>query len=431
MQPKSLCEYLGVQSLEQHLKFAIPDIKNLLIKHAIGPSGWWYLEKILDQGHVTVSTLAFSDDNQLLAVGYQSAGVNVWNAQDKVIWQKDIRMPGEMGYHPDVSFIPRSHKLAIACGSPTLDAWDLATCRGKACHQDKHPVVTLDNLIYAASFSKDCSRCVTSSGKAIDVWNAHGARVAHMPIESSITKPSISFDATLVAFAHSTLNVWNISKNTVKKYPALGNLLYTSVLFHPHKNMLVTLARCNENLNAVWDCSQKQRETPICVLPTDTNYCKQANAVMFHPQGHVFAVGYEKNGILLFNMSGDRLLRIEYERYEPCQGIHGLIDAIAFNANGTCLAAGRRAGLVPLWREYTTPTLAQVLFRGALQCYYQECIAKKKSPQFSCVLYDQVVPWMVNKMCLKQEELEPIWSSFPEYMKAVILRTLFYRSGLI
>jgi WD40 repeat protein len=166
---------LSVMQTGQDLKKLVTS--NEVLSHYPATSPLLSLQKILDhiqehnilQGHQeSVSSVAFSPNNQTLASASGDKIVRLWHLNGKL--QKSLQ--GHQGAVYRVSFSPDGQTLATASQDETVKLWNLAgqelkTLRG---HQGS---------VYAFTFSPDGRYLASSSrDKTARLWNREGQTLA-------------------------------------------------------------------------------------------------------------------------------------------------------------------------------------------------------------------------------------------------------------
>ncbi|WNZ25788.1 NACHT domain-containing protein [Leptolyngbya sp. NK1-12] len=332
------------------------------------------------QTFAAIFSIAFSPDNQLLAVGEASGRIYVWRVIDA---QLLFSLEGHTGWPCCLQFSPDGARLASACADYTVKLWDvqtgqlLTTLRGH------------NGWVYSLSFNPEGTILASgSSDQTIKLWDAQTGQllndyqahlgtvrsVAFLPAENFINSPhhpilvsggddhliklwdidtghqltalqghqdwihsiAVSSDGLRIASGSSdyTIKLWDVQTG------ALLNTLTS------HTETVMSIAFSADNLTLVsgsddWTIKRWNVETGK-LLQTLQGHLNPVNSIALSPNGLLLASGSLDQTIKLWDAQTGQLLR-------TLQGYVLWMRSISFSPDGTVLASGSTDHSIRLW----------------------------------------------------------------------------------
>lgn len=222
-------------------------------------------------------SLAFSPDDQLLAVGH-SQGVDVW---DTNTWQLRWSTPYSDSVH-EVGFSPNGQRLASVSFDHTARLWEANTGR---------PITQFTFNYWAVSlvFSND-SRLWASGGfhdKIILADASTGQLVKELKPDSPVGDLALSPNGPWLAaimsgsWGPSTVAVWDIFTEERRTLAEFRLTAYSNVAFSPDSQWLAAGLAGDERTVAIW---QTQTWPQVARLDVENAIVDE---VVFSPDGHL------------------------------------------------------------------------------------------------------------------------------------------------
>ncbi len=343
--PKEAKARLGKGWISSNIAFS-PD-NNLL---AVGTSiGTWIYDaqtgKALNlfTGHTdVVSSIAFSPDGKILATGggYDDETVRLWDVNTGT---HKMTLTGHTGWVNGVAFSPDGKTLASAGGyrDYTVRLWNVETGKRKAV------LAGHINGVESIAFSPDGKILATGGGyddKTVQLWDVETGKLkatltGHTSRISSIAfSPDGKILATGGGWVDATVRLWHVAMLFQGTGGNLGEpkAIFTghtrgvnSVAFHPDGEVLVS---GSNNTICLWDITT---DTYITTL------AEGAGSVVFSSDGYQLA-----------SSSGDRVILWDAASLRQRLTITGHlsgVSTIAFSPDSRTLASGGWDRRVHLW----------------------------------------------------------------------------------
>jgi WD40 repeat protein len=292
----------------------------------------------------TVYSLAFSPQGALLAAGSADDTVRLWNLADPAR-PAALGQPltGPAGYVQSVAFSPDGRTLAAGSADKTVRLFDVS--------DPAHPVTLGQPLtgpakgVYAVAFSPD-GRTLAAGSQDNTVWLWTVTRPSRPVPDGTlagatdwVNAVAFSPDGRSLAAGSSDdrVLVWNLATRTL-----------SAIL--PQPQPVTSLAWDSAGHLVAGDADGLVR---TWVLPTPVLRAGgPVNSVAYGPGGRLLAVG--GSSLQVWNPSR----RTQLAAAAPPGPAGTIVNAVAFSAAGTSLAAGYGDGVMQLWRVAPDGALA-------------------------------------------------------------------------
>ncbi|MBO3753008.1 WD40 repeat domain-containing protein [Streptosporangiaceae bacterium NEAU-GS5] len=281
-----------------------------------------------DFGAQQVKAVGFVS-NDLLAVGYR----NTIELRDPHTWHVRRTLRRATGNVIDLTVF--EHRLAAACDDGSVALWNLDQ------HQDTpvHRQVGHSDAVASVAFSTD-GRLLVSGGQdgQLRLWDGRTgiprgpSPKALVPVVSQV---AFAQESTILASAGSDgLRLWDASDGSAVYRPLGGRgQAVHAVAFGPH-GMFVTGGA--DGMVRLW---QIPTGTPAGLLD---KLDAAVQLAVSSPDGRIIAVAVAER-VMLWDPAAQKLIGA------PLDGDEGLVNGLAFNHDGSLLAAAGADGVVVIW----------------------------------------------------------------------------------
>jgi WD40 repeat protein len=195
-----------------------------------------------------------------------------------------------------------------------------------------------DSKVFAAAFSPDETKLVTSVSNATCIWDVHSGQVLEKhpydcDIKSAIFSPNGKKIAGLCD--DKIVMIWEV-QNGNKLQTLMHNASVRIMDFSFNGNKLATI--CDDNIAYIWDV-----ESGTQLQKLEFNYT--VNDLTFSPDGTKLATGGSDRTASLWDVQNGRILHgLEHE---------GEVYKVVFSPDGTKLATGSSDQTARLWNVLT------------------------------------------------------------------------------
>ncbi|MEX0658921.1 MAG: WD40 repeat domain-containing protein [Egibacteraceae bacterium] len=297
-------------------------------------------ELALLPSEVITWSVAYSPDGDHLAFGDELGGVNVWGLDGGPAPALELTV-ADRAVHT-VVFSPEGATLAAGSRSGDLAVWDLSAA------QEPKPIevadAVFDSWVNTAVFSPD-GRYLAAGSSDLDlrVWDtATWTLTQTLPHPAAVTQAAYTSEggAIVTAAADGTLRVWD---RGVLEPAGLSGSVW-NIGFSPDGDRMAAFSGVD---TGVWDLSDPgapHRLGGPLVASDDGPAFTGAGAMS--PDGTLLAHGTLTGEVLLYDGTdlGDPTLI-----GRPLGGSTELVEAVAFSADGSLLAAGGSDTAVRIW----------------------------------------------------------------------------------
>lgn len=304
-----------------------------------------------------VSSVAFSPDGRILAVGDDDGDVYLWDVAPARL-ANTLTDPASGGVNA-VAFTPDGKTLAAADADGSVYLWDVAN--GQRTATLTLPalpagVADVNSSALSVAFSRDGQTLAVgqnahsngAAGGTTYLWDVGTRRITgtfHDPIAISNGVLSVAFspDGTTLATGEGTgtTYLWNLAAKRVTATlpdPLSSGMTSTSVALSPNG---ATLASASEDTVYLWDVASARRFAAL-TYPGDQGM----NAVAFSRDGTTLAGANADGSIYLWKITTSAPAFGTVLTDPRTKGVR----AVTFSPDGTVLATGDGDGNAYLWR---------------------------------------------------------------------------------
>lgn len=291
-----------------------------------------------------ISSLAFRNDNSLLAVGrYQE--VELLNAQTG---QAIGKLTGHANQVRAVAFSPDGKLLAAAGGNPAqfgeVKIWDVAErkeLRSIRGHRDN---------IFAVAFSPDGKMIATCSyDRIVKLWDvATGSEIKTLKDHTdAVFSIAFSPDGKRLASASAdrTVKIWDVA--TGQRIYTLGDALdaVNAIAFQPSGKLLAGAGA--DRIIRIWEIGESEG--------------RQIKSLIAHEDA-INLIAFSPDGKMLVSTGADKMLKLwdaaKLEQIHAVERQPDWVFSLSFSPDGKRLAVGRYDGSVAFYDPATGKNLA-------------------------------------------------------------------------
>ncbi len=274
--------------------------------------------------------IAFSPDGRLVASGFLSEGIKVWEADTGRRLQS---LKGHSSSVNSVAFSPNSLWLASGSRDRSIKLWEMAT------GQEIKTLNGHDGEVRAVTFSPDGRWLASAShDQTLKLWGAvTGREVQSMTgHQNQVTSAAFSPDGRLLASGSmdKTVKLWDVETGREIRTLEGHSRGVSSVAFSPDGRWLASGG--DDKIVKVWETDTGRD------VRTLTGHCNDVTSVAFSPDGELLAAGSLGQTVRLWRMSTGRVVKTLWYREISW-------NQVAFSPRGQWLALASRD--LQLWSK--------------------------------------------------------------------------------
>lgn len=318
-------------------------------------------QKFSFKTHYFGTRVAFSPNNQFLAIGYPT-GITIWNLSTYRVYKETSNPTGMIAYSPDGKIIASVHD------NTKIELWDLDIEYVK-----QKP---LSGAIIEMEFCSDGERVISLLRRGIKVWNASQESVQQVLRDDNSNANvrdvmALSVDGQLLAYPSTRSLYWPRHTKSVEVWDIKAGTHWSILMsdgcdklgFSPNSQVLMT---ATERAISIW--AHSGDVTP-CLRPTKSNdtvgmlqqglesdgswalqrtlkrtakrgYWMDISSISFSPDGRRLALCFsdDPNHIDCTVEIWDWTTGLLVQAFEPCLRT---LESVAFSTNGQLLARER------------------------------------------------------------------------------------------
>lgn len=285
---------------------------------------------------VSVYTVAFSPDGQLLASGGNNNKAILWSVTNR---KEQTTFRGHTKSVMSVVFSPDGKALASASHDGHIRLWNVDSKR-------RHAVFTHTRTgwVRGVAFSPDGQLLASGGGNqhgSVMLWDVGGNQRINPMVGHAAIVESVAFspDGRLLASASrdKTVKLWDVNTQQIRKDLTKHKSVVYAVAFSPDGKTLATSSR--DYTIKLWSVSSGE---DFATFEIGRDRYVYAEALAFSPDGKHLASACVDHSVILWDVEKRRAVN-------TLRGHDGAVTSVAFSPNGKHLASGSRDRTVLLW----------------------------------------------------------------------------------
>lgn len=361
------------------------------------------LQNTIDEDVSNVTSLVFTDGDQLLASPSESWDFITWSCATGI---QRYTIGGRLEEHARVTLSSNGLLLAShSCGT-YIDLWLFDV---RYCH---HKLLGHAYSVTCITFSPDCRLLASGDQMGIIIlWDTViGVRLQHFKWSGAVLSITLSTDGQLLASSHENFTegtgirnddiaVWDLNQSSLIQILRENFEMAEVVRFSPDNKALASFGSVSETWITLWDITQisrNQQPHPSSVIN-----------IAFSLDGRLLASECIAGRILIWDVTSESII-------ENIEGGHmGLI--LAFSPNNTLLAFSSSPRVIELW-DMKKRELSSISVPDENQAFY--CAAFSPDGQLMACLIDRkdIKIWDIATNTLRQTITK---SSFEQPMDSI------------
>lgn len=284
-----------------------------------------------------VTSLSFSPNGQLLAMGMNAVDVQLWHIANGSL---QMTLHGHSGTVNSVAFSPNGQILASGSQDTTVRLWRVAN--GELLH-------TLNGHagdVNCVAFSRDGQVLASASlsPTTIKLWRVAEGKAFHTLTGNASWAQSVDFSANgqvLASGSNATrVRLWSVNDGTVLSILKGHTGSINSVTFSPLNGSTkdqILASGSQDTTVRLWRIADG---TTLHILKGHT---EGVNSIAFSKDGQILASGSQDTIVRLWRVNDGKLL-------STIDGHTSWVNSVAFSPDGQILASGSQDKTVRLWR---------------------------------------------------------------------------------
>lgn len=321
---------------------------------------WVYDAAFSDLAHLeigAVQRLAWSSDDQYLAVVTEDSQLSIWNMVNYQL-HTEVEFPEERTpprFEP-ITWKPDSHLLALAYRDEIV-LWNADT----GAFEDSLPTTTLQRDKNDIAWSPDGTRLAVGAGSEVQIWDSSssdpslqidlrdseyvGRRPVRLAWSPNGTRIAVVEDWRNDAITHhNTLSIINATTGEIMLIIQAG--LAADVAWSSDGTMIATATsefgkRIRTPIN-VWDAQTGRLVAELI------GHTREAHTVQWHPDGRQLLSAAYDNTVRIWQVQPELPVN-SYHESHVLPGHMDRVNAIAWSPDGSQLATGSEDGSIRVW----------------------------------------------------------------------------------
>jgi WD40 repeat protein len=286
-----------------------------------------------------IYSIAYSPDGKLIASGYSTSEIRIWNAKTGVLVNT---LYGHADVVWSVAFSPDGKSLVSGSADKTIKCWDVAT--GTVLRTMTGHSGTVSFVVYSADGVYIASG---SADKTIKFWDPVNGRLlqtltGHKKLIASI---AYSHDGKFMASGS-----WD---NTIKIYYAVGGAEIMSLGGHEDYVFAVAFSPDGKRI------ASGSRDRTLRIWDTQTG--QEVRRIEGYGDA-VWSIAYSPDGACVAGSSADGMVKIwdasSGEELRALKGHVNPVRSLNYSADGKYLSSGDAGGVIKIWDTSTGECLA-------------------------------------------------------------------------
>jgi WD40 repeat protein len=306
-------------------------------------------ERFVLKGHsAVVNSIAFTSDNKSLLVAAAEPVIKQWDLEQKTS-EVVTNLVGLSGYATAIALSPEDKRLASGSPDGAIKLWDLANGTSRLLGRHK-------GIVNSVAFSPDGKLFASGSDDdTVILWNVQSGEML-LPLQGhddSVNMVAFSPDGKMIASASSdtTIRLWNVSDGReISKITGHANEV-ECLGFSPDGRFLASGSV--DMTIKLWRITTLGNDIQTSLVKTLTGHSSAVQSLAFSPDGNLLASGSWDRTVRLWDVASGKQTQT--------LGPHpGTVVSLAFGRTGKLLASAS-ADSVKLWDTASCNELASLI----------------------------------------------------------------------
>ncbi|MHC5771906.1 MAG: WD40 domain-containing protein, partial [Nostoc sp.] len=277
-----------------------------------------------DIGQITLSNLAFSPDDKIIASASQDGTIRLWNHNGTAI----ATIVGHKDKIRSLNFSPDGKIIASASQDGTIKLWQRNGTLIKTLFGHQSWVIN-------AIFNSDNTIVSASKDGTVKVWQSDGTLIQTIPLKSNaITSATISPNGKIIAVGNEEGNI--------ELWKSNGTFI-TTIVGHKGWVTSISFSPDGENIaSASDDKTIKLWKADGTLSRTIQGHTARINTVSFSHDGKIIASGSSDQTVKIWQLNGTLI--------NTFIGHSDSLASVSWSQDSQIIASGSDDGIVKLWK---------------------------------------------------------------------------------